>query len=306
MLRSSTYDYIHAVEESAFFATWIGQKAGIPVLYDMQCSIPQHLSRHPVLGARPLQAFLRRCERWLLSRADLIVASAGLGEYVRGRVPSARVEEWLFPAAIWSGKPEDAQELRERLELPEDAQTVVYSGTFGEYQGLPALVAAARSVVRARPGTVFIAVGGDDKGAAHLEALVRSSGLTPHFRILAREPRERALAYIRLADVLVSPRAHGDNLPLKIGDYMAATKPIVATRIPAHTVVLDSTRAVLTGTDEESLARGILSVLEDGPEALRLAEAAKAYGDRHLSWSCFFEAVRGYIQLLARQPKAAA
>jgi glycosyltransferase involved in cell wall biosynthesis len=136
--------------------------------------------------------------------------------------------------------------------------------------------------------------------------LVRSSGLTSHFRIVAREPRERALAYIGLADVLVSPRAHGDNLPLKIGDYMAATKPIVATRIPAHTVVLDSTRAVLTGTDQESIARGILSVLEDGTEAMRLAEAAKLYGDTYLSWSSFFESMRGYVQQLVREPQRAA
>jgi glycosyltransferase involved in cell wall biosynthesis len=147
---------------------------------------------------------------------------------------------------------------------------------------------------------VFIAVGGDAKGVAQLEELVRSSDLAPHFRIVEREPRERALAYLGLADVLVSPRAHGNNLPLKIADYMAATKPIVATRIPAHTIVLDSTRAVLTQTDGEDLARGILTVLHDVREAGRLADAAKEYGELHMGWPAFRKSVEGHVRHLVR------
>jgi glycosyltransferase involved in cell wall biosynthesis len=133
---------------------------------------------------------------------------------------------------------------------------------------------------------------------AELEALIRGSDLTRNFRVVGREPRDRALAYLGLADVLVSPRAHGNNLPLKIADYMAATKPIVATRIPAHTIVLDSTRAVLTETDGEDLARGILTVLDDTQGAARLAFAAKEYGELHMSWPAFRKSVLGHVRWL--------
>lgn len=302
LLRDRRYDYVHAVEEAAFIAAALGASTGTPVLYDMQSSIPQHLSRHPVFGTPPAQAVLRACERWLLRRARLVVASGGLAKYVKGVEPSAHVEEWRFPPAVRSGRREDALELRRELGVPDGARTVVYSGTFTEYQGLPALVAAARAVVREEPDTVFVTVGGDRKGQCELAALVGSFDLSRSFRIVGRERRERALAYLGLADVLVSPRAHGDNLPLKIGDYMAASKPIVATRIPAHTIVLDASRAVLTETDGEDLARGILTVLRDQNTAKRLGEAAREYGERHMGWPAFKRSVRGHVRDVLRRP----
>jgi glycosyltransferase involved in cell wall biosynthesis len=298
MLRKTRYDYIHAVEEAAFPAALLGRLMGIPLLYDMQSSIPQHLSRHAIFGARWAQAFLRRCERWLLSRADLVVASAGLESYVREHAPAARVAEWRFPAAIFSASADARSQFRKSLCVPDEAKTVVYSGTFSEYQGLPALVQAARTVVSEHPATVFIAVGGSRKDSDDLKRLVSELDLDPHFRIMEREPRERALAYLDLADILVSPRAHGNNLPLKIADYMAATKPIVATKIPAHTIVLDTSRAVLTEPDADDLARGILSVLENAQKANRLAEAARAYGDQHMSWPAFRRSVSRQVRHL--------
>ena len=111
---------------------------------------------------------------------------------------------------------------------------------------------------------------------------------------MKRLPRDKAKAFVVCADVLVSPRAFGDNLPLKIIDYMSAAKPIVATRIPAHTAVLDSTRAVLTDTDGASLAEGIRSVLNDPDKARRIAMSARDYGEQHFGWGAFTYSVRSY------------
>ena len=298
-VRSGRYDFVHAVEEAAFAAAWACRRTKTPLLYDMQSSIPQQLSRSPVLRWPSCQTLLRRAERWLLERADLIVASAGLGAYVRDSVVSTPVREWRYPA-VGLVDPGRARAIRERLGIPEEARIVVYSGTFEEYQGLPEFVKAARRVVDARPDAVFIAVGGDPSGVARLQGLARNASLGDRFHVLGRQPREEALAFVDLADVVVSPRAHGDNLPLKIADYMAATKPIVATRIAAHTVVLDPTRAMLTETDGESLARGILAVLEDAATSERLAYAAKAYRDEHFGWSMFRDSVREHCDALVR------
>ena len=69
--------------------------------------------------------------------------------------------------------------------------------------------------------------------------------------VLPRQPRCRMAAFTELASVLVSPRSHGSNFPLKIFDYLAAGKPIVATDVPAHRAVLDnslaSARAIVGG-----------------------------------------------------------
>lgn len=298
LIRSRRYDLVHAVEEAGFIAALKRRSSGIPLLYDMQSSIPQQLSKHRIFRSAVGQNVLRRFERWLLRTADLVVASQGLAAYVHNAMPGTAVEEWHYPAGTFSDSDTSRNCIREELGLSEGARTVVYSGTFEAYQGLAELVVAARKVVDARPETVFVAIGGDHHRAVELAEQARTVGLSDHFRIIERQPRERALAFIYAADVVVSPRAHGDNLPLKIMDYMSATKPIVATRIPAHTAVLDSTRAVLTGTNGSSLADGILSVLDDERKAEQLAIAARDYGEKHLGWNGFLDSIRYYRERL--------
>jgi glycosyltransferase involved in cell wall biosynthesis len=98
-------------------------------------------------------------------------------------------------------------------------------------------------------------------------------------------------AYLAMADVLVSARAYGGNLPLKIFDYLAASRPIVATDIPTHRTVLSEERAVLVAPRTEALAGGILAVLRDPARAAGLAAAARQYAKTHLGWGRFVEAV---------------
>src|SRR5205085_1818376 len=119
------------------------------------------------------------------------------------------------------------------------------------------------------------------------ESLLRSGAL----RIVERQPRSEMAAYLTMADVLVSPRAYGGNLPLKIFDYLAAGRPIVATDIPTHRSVLAEDRAVLVAPHTEAIAQGILAVLGDRLRAQRLAAAARSYAQTHLGWNRFVDSV---------------
>jgi glycosyltransferase involved in cell wall biosynthesis len=118
-------------------------------------------------------------------------------------------------------------------------------------------------------------------------ALVRAGSL----RVVKRQPRERIPAYLAMAEVVVSPRAYGDNLPLKVFDYMAAGKPIVATDIAAHRSILNEERAVLTGIWSPDLARGIVRLLRDRELATRLGAAAQSYSKERFGWFSFVRSV---------------
>ena len=58
-LRRVRYSCIHAVEEAAFPAVVLGHLYGIPVIYDMQSSLPEQLLRYWAFRGRRLQAILR-------------------------------------------------------------------------------------------------------------------------------------------------------------------------------------------------------------------------------------------------------
>ena len=183
---------------------------------------------------------------------------------------------------------------------------VLYSGTFEAYQGLPELLAAIPHVRAEVPGVAFVLVGADEAGGTTVSRnhadLVRAGTL----RVVKRQPRERIPRFLALADVLVSPRVYGDNLPLKIFDYLAAGKPIVATDIPAHRSVLDEESALLTGAWSPELASGIVRVLRDRSLARRLAAAARARAEERFGWFSFVRSVSELYREVNQEAKGAA
>jgi glycosyltransferase involved in cell wall biosynthesis len=190
------------------------------------------------------------------------------------------------------------------LGLPDDAPVVLYSGTFEAYQGLECLIAAAPRILERVPSARFVFVGADKTGRIAVEAaaadLVHDGILT----VVDRQPRWMIPSYLALADVLVSPRAFGGNLPLKVFDYLAAGRPIVATDIETHRTVLNGDRAVLVTTSPEGLAEGIVSVLCDGAKAAALAGAAREYAVEHLGWGRFLRSVAEIYQEVHRHVPA--
>ena len=109
--------------------------------------------------------------------------------------------------------------------------------------------------------------------------------------LVERQPRSAMPAYLAMADLLVSPRAFGGNLPLKIFDYLAAGRPIVATDISTHRSVLTRRTAVLVEPNADALADGIVSILRDASKGRELGDAARQYAFEHLGWHRFVRSV---------------
>ena len=116
-----------------------------------------------------------------------------------------------------------------------------------------------------------------------VEVLVVDDGSADDTPAVARAAGARVLE--------LGSRAGGGNLPLKIFDYLAANRPIVATDIPTHRTVLSDQRAVLVAPRPEALADGILAVLGDPGHAAKLSAAAREYARVHLGWGRFVDAV---------------
>ncbi len=303
-LTRERYECVHAIEEAAFPAAVLARTHGIPLLYDMQSSLVEQLMRSAPLPLAPARPALIAMERWLLRQSSLVVTSAGLADRVRAMVPSAPVREWHFPSAAADSNPAEVRRLRERLGVSPSGPVVLYSGTFEPYQGLPDLIAAIPIVRTRAPDTTFVFVGADGVheilGHGGAPSLIASGVL----RVVERQPRAEIAAFLAMADVLVSPRAYGGNLPLKIFDYLAAGRPIVATDIPTHRSVLAEDRAVLVAPEPEAIAAGILDLLDDAPRARRLAAAARSYAKQHFGWSRFVDSVDALYAEVARHASA--
>jgi glycosyltransferase involved in cell wall biosynthesis len=289
-LRRERYEVLHAVEEAAMLAGLVLRRRP-PLLYDMASSLPEQLAQKRWLRAAWLQGLFRRLERALLGRAGFVVCSAGLSAYVAAAAPGVAHREWRFPARPPQAGPGEIAALRAELGLPEGAPTVVYAGNFEAYQGVDLLLAALPEALRSVPEAHAVLVGAANEaelGAARdtLPEAVRS-----RVHLLPRQPRERIDGFVALADLLVSPRRYGRNFPLKLFDYLAAGKPVVATDVPAHRAVLDERLALLVSPTPVGLAAGIVRVLSEPALAARLGAAARRFADAELAWPVFVQGI---------------
>jgi len=96
----------------------------------------------------------------------------------------------------------------------------------------------------------------------------------------------------------VSPRIAGTSIPLKIYSYLHAGKAILATRVPAHSQVLNDEIALLVDPTPQALAEGVLRLAGD-PEVRRgLAQNSKDFARRRYDLAVYtsdLEALYGDI-----------
>ena len=101
--------------------------------------------------------------------------------------------------------------------------------------------------------------------------------------------------------MLASPRVKGENTPFKIYTYLASGRPVVATRIPTHTQLLDDTLAFLVDPSAEAIAAGLRQALEQKDDARARAERGLALVEREYSVARYREKVARAYAEVARQ-----
>jgi glycosyltransferase involved in cell wall biosynthesis len=305
-LLTTRYDLVHTHEEAGFFGVVLARLFRIPHVWDMHSSLPEQLVNFRYSSFRPLIRLFDWLERRSIRQsAGVITVYPALAAHVRrihARVPHAMIENVLGDADLEPASPEDLARLRAAYDCL-GRRAVVYAGTLEAYQGIDLLIASAPIVVARRPDAVFVVVGGTPEQVRDHAQVVAARGLAAHFRFPGRQPRKRAHQFIAMADVLVSPRTHGTNTPLKLYAYLRARRPIVATDILAHTQILTHEAAVLVDADACGLAGGILSVLGDPDLGARLARGARTVFERRGDMPTVLAHTEGLLRAAAgREP----
>ena len=168
-----------------------------------------------------------------------------------------------------------AVEARQALALPLERSLAIYCGQFFLWKGAAVMARAARLL----PGTDFIMIGGRSAAVADIK---KRFGALSNLKVRGHQPHNRIPLWLRAATVLVLPNiltTEADSAytsPLKLFEYMASGRPIVASDLPSLREVLDSNNAKLVPPgDPAVLARGIGELVANPAQAERLAEQAK-------------------------------
>jgi glycosyltransferase involved in cell wall biosynthesis len=302
-LRSGSYDVVHAVEEAAHLIAPFARWFGVPLVMDVDSSIPDQLRYSGFATRGPLLRLAEALEGHALRHsAAAITVCASLTEGVRSRAPGLPVFQVEDPPLVEPGATparEAVEALRRELTLG-PWPVVLYSGNFEPYQGVELLLEALAHV----PQVQLLLMGGRPDDVTRMKAEARARGIGERTIFSGQRPPSELPLFLALADVLVSPRAKGRNTPFKVFTYIASGKPLVATRIPTHTQLLDDSTAFLVEPTPRALAAGLRAALDRPDEAAARARAALDLVRREYSVERYREKIaRAYaeVERLARR-----
>ncbi|MBN1287335.1 MAG: glycosyltransferase [Anaerolineae bacterium] len=220
----------------------------------------------------------------------VVTLTARLRElYAAQNVPAARlhVAHDAVDLARFAALP-DKREARRTLGLPGDAFIAGYVGRFhtmGMAKGLDTLVEAA-----ARTGHVHVCLVGGP--AETVEALRARGGLdSARLHDTGQVPPAEVPRCLAAFDVCVMPFPWTEHFayyasPIKLFEYMASGRPIVASDLPAvREVVAHEVSALLTPPgDPDALAKALRRLSGDPALGARLAANARALAEKEHTW----------------------
>lgn len=289
-LTIKRYDLIFSHEEAAFFGTALARLRRIPHVYDMHSSLPQQLENFNFSRSPILKKIFGRLERFVLknSQAVIVICPDLLNTvkqegYERKAVLLENFLDFEQPACSL----EDLQTLRRQFASLEQ-KIVLYAGNFQPYQGIPLLLEAAARITDER--AIFLLVGDTPEAVARMRQKARDLNISEKVHFTGQVDPALMPQYLKIADVLVSPRLSGTNTPLKIYSFLKSGKPMVATDLWTHTQVLDTNTSILVKPEAEKMADGISRALFDR-SAQTIAENAQALCARNYSTQRYLDKI---------------
>ena len=179
--------------------------------------------------------------------------------------------------------------------LPERTGRVpmmLYIGTLADWQGLDMLIKALPLILEKHPIQLKIVGRGRSRQRKMLAKQIRKLGLEEHAIVQPPVPHHEVPALIAEADICVAPLGLNDRnvtqgaCPIKVLEYMAAGRPLLASNMPiVRELVREDVDALLfSPSDPEDLARQALALLEDFKLSQRLAGSASERALSKFTW----------------------
>ncbi len=269
------YDLIHTHEEANIMGAFFNKITGTPHLYDMHSSLVQQMDNFKFTKSRFITGVFKWIEKVSLRNArSVIVICPSLYDYAAGITDKNKLTiiENFIDQTPEQLDPAKQEQIKQEIYGPGEKKfkTVMYTGTLETYQGMPLLLDAAAHL---DGGFRLVLIGGKKEQVESLTQQVKEKGLESRVVLPGSKPADDIPYYLRAADVLVSPRILGTNIPLKIYSYLKSGVPVVATDLYTHTQSVTPDIAILVKPEPEAFAQGIRdAVSEKGKDITRGAE----------------------------------
>lgn len=260
--------------------------------------IPTVLEVHHFEGGLPQRMAFQGASRYLSFTGLVCVSKALADKLMELGVPESKVVVAPDGVDLEGFEPRlSRSEARTTLDLPLDRKIVCHLGSIYQGRGIETLLESAGKL----PDVSFLLVGGRHEDGERYQNMIRELNIQNlHFTGII--PNREVPVYLYAADVLVMPYTaqtvtHQYMSPMKMFEYMASGRPIVASDFPVLREVLrpDENAVLVPPANAEALTGSIQRLLADPGLSERLgAQALRDVGQ--YTWDCRAGKVLDFIR----------
>lgn len=223
----------------------------------------------------------------LCASADgVVVHSMNALQILQQRQAHFKVVRVIPPGADSIQLNVDRAQARAVLNLPDDADVILFFGFVKRYKGLHVLLKALPHILGRRKNA-FLVIAGEwqDRRSIYRE-LIDRSGLRN--RIIIRDeyiPDAEVPQYFKAANVLALPYTDASSSGVLLKAYVLGC-PVVASRVGGIPELVDDGRSgiLVEPNDPQSLASALSHLLENPAVGMEMTEQARKLLDQTLSW----------------------
>ncbi len=282
--------HTHNPPDTFFFVAACYKLLGKRFVYDHHDLAPElYYARFGGNGNRLVYRALVLFEKLSCRLADHVIAtnqSYKAVEMQRGRVPEERI------TIVRNGP--DLNGLRPVEPDPElrgmGKAIIGYVGVMGFQDGIDHLLRAFRHLIHdlGRSDFFCVLVGAGD-ALLGLKSLAEQLGLADHVSFVGWVEYTEVARYLSTADICVAPEPSNPyndrSTMIKMMEYMAFGKPIVAFDLPEHRVTAQGAALYARPNDEFDLAQQIATLMDDPQQRREMGRLGKQRVETELAWS---------------------
>lgn len=286
LIRRHNVDLIYVRQGGWLFTPMLIAKIfGVRLAVEINGILLEEMAKRPAWQLR----IVRWCERLSYRHATRIVAvTPAIGEWIEKQYAPALGKVVVIENGANTDlfAPREQADCRRELKWHPDARYVLFVGHLAHWQGVEHVVRAMPSVIARVPDAHLVVVG-EGPERSSLTKLAEELGVGDHVAFLGSVPYSRVPTYIGGADICVAPKvplASGYS-PLKLYEYMASGRPVVASRVRGFEVLERAEAGVLvTPNDAGAFAAALVELLGDPTRRTRMGENGRVEVVENHSW----------------------
>lgn len=193
---------------------------------------------------------------------------------------------WIVPHGVSTPtpRPRARQELRQRLQIPEDEFVILFMARLHPKKGLDYLIPALKDLATDRHFTLVLAGSGSPEYEAEVKQFIQAAGLGDRTHCPGFVEAEEKDLFLQGSDLFVLT-SHSENFGIAVLEAMAAGLPVVVTPgVALSTVVQEHQIGFVTELEQSAITTTINTCLSNPQVLQEQGNRARLLVEQHYSW----------------------